>query len=409
MVLRVTVPPGLIGGGADEGYGRVADVFRRNMLSGKEVGAAVAVYRDGVKVVDLWGGYRNGITKVPRQENTLVKMFSTTKGVSSLAIAVAVARGLIAYDAQVADYWPEFAQASKGSITLRQLLSHQAGLPTIDAALTLHDLADPAKMSAVLAAQAPAWTPGTRHGYHAVTLGWYESELIRHADPLGRSLGQFFAQEVAKPLGLDFYIGLPASVERNRIAHLHGYSKTELLLHLNTMPPRFVAAMLNSRGLTARALFTAKGIGGLHAFNREDVRAVEIPAANGIGTARSVAKAYGCVATGGSDLALTASTLDALANPAIPPTKGLRDKVLHVDTTFSLGYIKPFPKFTFGSSDKAFGTPGAGGSFGFADPDTGIGFAYAMNRAGFHLYNDPRELALRQVLFHDIVGARSQT
>ncbi len=292
---------------------------------------------------------------------------------------------------------------------MRQLLSHQAGLPAIDAALTLHDLADPAKMSAVLAAQAPAWTPGTRHGYHAVTLGWYESELIRHADPLGRSLGQFFAQEVAKPLGLDFYIGLPASVERNRIAHLHGYSKSELLLHLNTMPPRFVAAMLNSRGLTARALFTAKGIGGLHAFNREDVRAVEIPAANGIGTARSVAKAYGCVATGGSDLALTASTLDALANPAIPPTKGLRDKVLHVDTTFSLGYIKPFPKFTFGSSDKAFGTPGAGGSFGFADPDTGIGFAYAMNRAGFHLYNDPRELALRQVLFHDIVGARSQT
>jgi CubicO group peptidase (beta-lactamase class C family) len=309
----------------------------------------------------------------------------------------------------VAEYWPEFAQASKGAITVRQLLSHQAGLPVIDAALTLHDLADPAKMSAVLAAQAPAWTPGTRHGYHAVTLGWYESALIRHADPLGRSLGQFFAQEVTQPLGLDFYIGLPASVDRSRIAQLHAYSKTELLLHLNTMPPRFVAAMLNSRGLTSRALFIARGIGGLEAFNRDEVRAVEIPAANGIGTARSVAKAYGCVATGGSELGLTARVLDALAKPAIPPTKGLRDKVLHVDTTFSLGYMKPFPKFQFGSSDKAFGTPGAGGSFGFADPDTGIGFAYTMNKAGFHLYNDPRELALRQALFHDIVGARSQT
>jgi CubicO group peptidase (beta-lactamase class C family) len=407
VVLRVSSD--LIGGDVDEGYGKVADVFRRNMVNGKEVGAAIAVYRDEVKVVDLWGGYRNGITKLPWEEDTIVNMFSTTKGVSSLAIAVAVARGLISYDAPVAEYWPEFAQASKGAITVRQLLSHQAGLPVLDAALTLPDLADPAKMSAVLAAQAPAWSPGTRHGYHAVTLGWYESELIRHTDPLGRSLGQFFAQEVAKPLGLDFYIGLPASVDRNRIAHLHGYSTTELLLHLNTMPPRFVAAVLNSRGLTARALFTARGIGGLHAFNREDVRTVEIPAANGIGTARSVAKAYGCVATGGSDLALTASTLDALANPAIPPAKGLRDKVLHVDTTFSLGYIKPFPKFKFGSSDKAFGTPGAGGSFGFADPDTGIGFAYAMNRAGFHLYNDPRELALRQVLFRDIVGARSQS
>ena len=134
------------------------------------------------------------------------------------------------------------------------------------------------------------------------------------------------------------------------------------------------------------------------AYNREEVRAVEIPAANGIGTARSVAKAYGCVATGGSDLGLTASTLDALVKPAIPPTKGLRDKVLRVDTTFSLGYIKPFPKFRFGSSTMRSERPELGGSFGFADPDTGIGFAYAMNRSGFHLYNDPRELALRQAL-----------
>ena len=122
-----------------------------------------------------------------------------------------------------------------------------------------------------------------------------------------------------------------------------------------------------------------------------------------------MAKAYGCVATGGSDLGLTATILDALAKPEIPPTQGLRDKVLQVDTTFSLGYIKPFAKFRFGSSDNAFGTPGAGGSFGFSDPDTGIGFAYAMNRAGFHLYSDPRELALRQVLFRDIVGTRSQS
>ena len=409
MVLRVTVSPGLIGGDVEEGYGKVADVFRRNMFSGNEVGAAVAVYRDGVKVVDLWGGFRNGITKAQWEEDTLVNMFSTTKGVASLAIAVAAAQGLISYDVKVADYWPEFAQASKGSITVRQLLSHQAGLPAIDAALTLHDLADPAKMSAVLAAQAPAWTPGTRHGYHAVTLGWYESELIRHADRLGRSLGQFFADEVAQPLGLEFYIGLPASVDRDRVAHLHGYSRAEMLLHLNTMPPRFVAALLNPFGLTARTLRNPKGIGDLDAYNREELRAVEIPAANGIGTARSVAKAYGCVATGGSDLGLTQSTLDALAEPAIAPTKGLRDKVLHVDTTFSLGYIKPFPKFRFGSSDRAFGTPGAGGSFGFADPDTGIGFAYAMNKAGFHLYNDPRELALRQAVFHDILGAMSQT
>lgn len=408
MALKVEVSPDLIGGGVDEGYGMIADVFRRNMLSGDEVGAAVAVYRDGVKVVDLWGGYRNGITKAPWKEDTLVNMFSTTKGVSGLAIAVAVSQGLISYDAKVADYWPTFAQASKGSISVRQLLSHQAGLPAIDTPLTVHDLADRAKMSAALAAQAPAWRPGTRHGYHAVTLGWYESELIRHADPLGRSLGQFFAQEVAKPLGLEFYIGLPVSVSRDRVAYLHTYSWAELLRHLNTVPPRFAAAMLNPYSLTGRTLANPKGLGGLGAFNREDVRVVEIPAANGIGTARSVAKAYGCVATGGSQLGLTADVLDALAGPAVPPNRGLRDRVLHVDTSFSLGYLKPFPKFRFGSSHKAFGTPGAGGSFGFADPDTGVGFAYAMNKAGFHLYNDPRELALREALFHDIMGTRSQ-
>ena len=240
MAPKVKVSPDLIGGDVDEGYGKVADVFRRNLSSGKEVGAAVAVYRDGRKVVDLWGGFRNGITQAPWEQDTLVNVFSTTKGVASLAVAVAASRGLISYDAKVADYWPEFAQAGKDAITVRQLLSHQAGLPAIKPPLTLDDLADPTKMSAKLAAQVPAWTPGTRHGYHAITLGWYEGELIRRTDPAGRSLGQFFAEEIAKPLGLDFYIGLPASVDRNRVAHLHAWSRTKTLLHLNTMPPRFV-------------------------------------------------------------------------------------------------------------------------------------------------------------------------
>ena len=260
VVLKVKVSPDLIAGDVDEGYGKVADVFRRNLTSGQEVGAAVAVYRDGVKVVDLWGGFRNGITKAPWEEDTLALMFSTTKGVSALAVAVAASQGLISYDARVADYWPEFAQAAKGPITVRQLLSHQAGLPVLDQAPTLDDVSDPAKLSAMLAAQAPAWTPGSRHGYHAVTLGWYESELIRHADPAGRSLGQFFADEVATPLGLDFHIGLPASVDRDRVAHLHCWSHAEMMLHLNVLPMRFVAAMFNPRSLTSRAVIIPKGL-----------------------------------------------------------------------------------------------------------------------------------------------------
>jgi CubicO group peptidase (beta-lactamase class C family) len=408
MVFKIAVSPDLIGGDVAEGYGKVADAFRANLAAGHEVGAAVAVYRDGAKVVDLWGGYRNGLTKDPWQRDTMVNMFSTTKGVASLAVTVAASRGLIDYDARVADYWPQFAQAGKAEVTVRQLLSHQAGLSALDAPLLLADLSDQDTLSAALAAQAPAWPPGTRHGYHALTLGWYESELIRHTDPAGRTLGQFFADEIAAPLGLDLHIGLPASVNRDLIAHLHGWPRAKALLHLNAMPPRLTLALLNPRGLTGRTVNLPNDVDAMRDYNREDIRTVEIPAANGIGTARSVAKAYGCAATGGRELGLTADTLAAVTKSAVTPTGGIRDKVLHVDSMFSLGYCKPVPHFTFGSSDKAFGTPGLGGSFGFADPDTGVGFAYVMNRLGFHLWSDPRELAIRQALFRDVLGARPQ-
>jgi CubicO group peptidase (beta-lactamase class C family) len=408
MVHKVVAPPDLIEGDADEGYGKVVDAFRANFEAHRDIGAAVAVYRDGLKVIDLWGGYRNGITRTPWQRDTMVNMFSTTKGVASLAVTVAASRGLIDYDAKVADYWPEFAQAGKAEVTVRQLLSHQAGLSALDAPLRLADLSDQDTLSAALAAQAPAWPPGSRHGYHALTLGWYESELIRHTDPAGRTLGQFFADEIAAPLGLDLYIGLPASVDRDLVAHLHGWPRAKALLHLNAMPPRLALALLNPRGLTGRTVNLPNDVDAMRDYNDEDIRTVEIPAANGIGTARSVAKAYGCVATGGRELGLTTDALAAVTKSAVTPTGGIRDKVLHVDSMFSLGYCKPVPHFNFGSSDKAFGTPGLGGSFGFADPETGVGFAYVMNRLGFHLWSDPRELTLRQALFRDVLGARPQ-
>ncbi|MFF0637658.1 serine hydrolase domain-containing protein [Nocardia sp. NPDC004151] len=408
MVLSVKVPPELISGEVDEGFGKVADVFRRTMCSGREIGAAVSVYQGGVKVVDLWGGYRDGVSEAPWERDTMVTVCSTSKGVSSLAVAVAASRGLISYDTKVAEYWPEFGQAGKGSVTVRALLSHQAGLPVLDRALTLADLIDPGRLSAKIAAQAPAWPVGERHGYHAVTLGWYESELIRHADPDGRTLGRYFAEEVAAPLGLDFHIGLPDSVDRDRVARLHAWSRYEAMLHLNTMPPRFVLGLLNPRSLAARA-FTTPGVREFDDLNHEETRTVEMPAANGIGTARAIAALYGCAATGGAEIGLAPDILDALINPAAPPVKGLRDQVLYCDSQFSLGFMKPFPTFTFGSSDRAFGTPGAGGSFGMADPDTGIGFAYVTNRYGFHLWSDPRELALRQALFREVLGGRSQS
>lgn len=400
----------MIDGNVDEGYGKVADAFRANFARGHEVGAAVAVYRDGVKVVELWGGYRNGITKDPWHHDTMVNMFSTTKGVAALAVAVAVSRGLFGYDDKVADHWPEFAQAGKGDVTVRQLLGHQAGLCALRPAPTVQDVADPARLSPMLAAQKPAWPPGTRHGYHAITLGWYKSELIRRTDPAGRTLGRFFAEEIAGPLGLDLHIGLPDSVPRDRVAHVHNWKRAESLLHLNVMPPALVAASFNPVGLLARAGSLPRGVVPWAGdYNRDDVRAIEIPSANGIGTAVAVAHLYGAAAVRDAALGLTQPVVNDLMAQPTPPSRGIRDRVLNVDVVFSLGLSKPTPWGVFGSSDKAFGTPGFGGSFGFADPDTGIGFAYVMNRLGFHLYSDPRELAVRQALFRDVLGVREQT
>jgi CubicO group peptidase (beta-lactamase class C family) len=408
MAQKIKVSPDLIGGDVDEGYGPVADAFRRNLSSGQEVGAAVAVYRDGRKVVDLWGGFRNRATQAPWERDTLVNVFSTTKGVASLAVALAASRGLLDYDAKVADYWPEFAQAGKDTVTVRQLLGHQAGLVAIKPPLTKADIADPAKLSAKIAAQVPAWRPGTRHGYHAITLGWYESELIRHVDPQGRTLGRFFAEEIAGPLGLEFYIGLPDSVDRNRVAYLETIAPTGFILHLNTMPALMAAAMFNPFSLARRALVIASDLTGSDVFNRDEWRVLEIAAGNGTGTATAIAKLYGSAATEGSELGLSSGVRAALEGPAVPPTGRLRDKVLQIDTSYSLGFGKPTSKFVFGSSGKAFGWPGAGGSFGFADPDTGIGFGYVMNRMGYHAYSDPRELALRQALFRDVLRLRPQ-
>ena len=405
MVEQTKISDARSGGYVDEGYGKVADVFRRNLASGREVGAAVAVYRDGRKVVDLWGGFRNGTA--PWEEDTLVTVFSATKGVSALAVAVAASRGLLSYDAKVADFWPEFAQSGKADVTVRQLLSHQAGLPVIAPPLKPADLTDPVQMSAKLAAQAPLWEPGTRHGYHALTFGWYASELIRQTDAQGRTIGRFFDQEIAQPLDLDFFIGLPHHIGPDRVAELRTPTKVTALREAFNMPLRQLFALANPFGLSARAIVLADGMKDVD-VNSTEIRRLEIPAGNGTGTARALAKLYGEAATGGGELGLSQAVLDALKAPATPPTKGVRDVAGKVDTWYSLGFNKPTPKWIFGSSSSVFGTPGAGGSFAFADPDTGVGFAYVMNRMGMHPFSDPRELGLRQALFHDVLGARPQ-
>ena len=387
-------------GDCDEGFGAVADEFARNFRERGEVGAACAVYRDGRKVVDLWGGLANARHKLPWEDDTLVMMFSTTKGVSATALAVAQARGLIDYDARVARYWPEFAEHGKGEITVRQLLAHQAGLPAIAARLSPRVIGDRERLAAALAGERPAWKPGTRHGYHMLSLGWYEGELLRRIDPQGRTLGRFFQDELARPLGIEFYIGLPRDIPERRVARLESFSYAQLL-RADTIPRRMLGALAWPTSLTARTVLNPR-LRRAADLGMPDYRVLELPAAGGIGQVRSVARLYADLATGGHALGLGEPTLTELTAPPRPPAQGTFDMVLKAHSAYALGYIRPGPRHRFGSSERAFGHPGAGGSFAFADPDARLAFAYAPNKLGFHLVDDPREAALRAAVYRSL-------
>jgi CubicO group peptidase (beta-lactamase class C family) len=386
------------------GFEAVADEFRRNFARRGELGAACAVYHRGEKVVDLWGGYRDRHRTRSWLEDTLVVVYSTSKGLSAVTVALARARGLFDYDERVATYWPEFAENGKGEITVRQLLAHEAGVAAVDAPLTPRTLADPDAVAAAIAPQKPNWPPGTRHGYHALSLGFYESELIRRTDPQHRTLGRFFADEIARPLGIEFYFGVPPSVPDERIAAIKGYRRAEVLLHVGPMPALMIAGFARPKSLTYRA-FANPRLRGAVDLDRPEFRAVELPAATGVGQARAIARVYGELAAGGGELGLDADTLAQLEAPAVQPPGGAADLVLRVESAFSLGFLKPSPRFRFGSSDRAYGHTGAGGSFGLADPDTELGFAYTPNRLGFHLRDDPREKPLRDAAYRAVGAA----
>jgi len=388
----------MVGGTVAPGYEPVRDEFMVNFARRGELGAACAAYVRGEKVVDLWGGFRDRARTEPWEQDTMVMVFSTSKGVASTAIALAHSRGLVDFDATVASYWPEFAAARKAEITVRQLLAHQAGLAVIDERLGARRLADLDGLAETLARQPTAWKPGTRHGYHALSLGWYEGELLRRVDPEHRSLGRFFAEEIAAALDIEFYFGLPADVSAERVAGVNGASLLSTLRHVRTMPAGMIANFAIRRSLTART-FGNPRLRGASDLDAPKYRAVENPAAGGIGQVRGIARLYDALARGGSDVGLTAATMEQLTAPPVAPTKGSRDLVLTVDASYALGFVRPSDGFRFGSSERAFGHPGAGGSFAFADPDAEVAFAYAPNRLGHHLRDDPREKMLRDALY----------
>jgi CubicO group peptidase (beta-lactamase class C family) len=388
----------VIDGSVSSGFEDVRREFERNFAEGRELGAACAAYVGGVKVVDLWGGARDARSGEPWREDTLVLVYSTSKGLAAMTLALAHSRGWLDYDERVARYWPEFAQAGKGSITVRQLLAHEAGLPIVDEPLDARLLQDFDGLASAIARQAPLWEPGTRHGYHGVSLGWYEGELMRRVDPKRRTLGRFFAEEIAAPLGLEVFFGAPADMARERLARIERIPAWKALPQTRDLPRGMALAMLNPRSVTYRT-FANPRLRRPADLDRSEYRQVEFPAGGAIGTARDIARAYAAFVADPPELGLTPATLEELTRFPDPPTRGWRDRVLKVPTAFSLGFARPFRDFRFGSSERAFGHPGAGGSFAFADPDRGVAFAYVMNRLGFRLNDDPREKALRDALY----------
>ncbi|MCA9140623.1 MAG: beta-lactamase family protein, partial [Planctomycetales bacterium] len=357
----------IINGSVVAGFERVRDEFQNNFLRRGEGGAACTIYHRGQKVVDLWGGRRCHHSGASWTEQTISLAFSVTKGMAAAVMAVAHSRGLFDLDAAVADYWPEFAVGNKQRITVRQLLSHQAGLVSIDRRLTPQILADHDLMSEITARQKPLWQPGTRHGYHTLTLGWYQNELIRRVDPLGRTLGQFFQDEIATPLGVDFYIGLPDWIEPQTISNTKGFRKLALLANLNQLPWQMVLAGIWPQSVVAKSIKFLR-CNDPATLGKPEFREVEIPSANGFGQARAVAKIYDVLARGGQRLGITPATMRELVAPARTPSLGSRDAVLKIDTQYSFGFSRPSSGFQFGTDDQAFGCPGAGGSFGMADP-----------------------------------------
>ncbi len=380
-----------IEGATDPGFGAVKEAFAANFADRGDQGAALCVYRDGACVVDLWGGVADPTTDRPYALDTLQLVFSTTKGATAACANLLIQRGLLDPSAPVSEYWPEFAAAGKEAVTVEWLLTHKSGLAAIDATLTLSEALAWDPVVEALAAQKPLWEPGTAHGYHALTFGWLVGELVRRVT--GASIGTFFAREVAGPLGLDFWIGLPPA-EEHRVAPL-----SMTLDYMGDMGPEELATMaanFGPDGLGTRALFLNGAFGDLAGagaggpFNLTEVHAAEVPAANGITTARSLARLYAAL-IGEVDgvRILEAGTVDEMSRSRTTGT----DLVLGGESAFGLGMMCD-SAFTPLLGPGGFGHFGAGGSLGFAHPGSGISFGYVMNQMRLAVAGDERTAVL---------------
>ncbi|MCP4121107.1 MAG: beta-lactamase family protein [Bacteroidetes bacterium] len=389
-----------VNGFVEKGFEKVESVFRENFSNRGEVGAACAVYRNGELVVDLWGGHADRKKTRPWKRDTKALVFSSTKGLSSLSFASLHSKGILNFDAKIKDYWPEFAINGKEDITVRQLLAHEAGLMVIDKLLSIHTLKKKDKLASILAGQRPQKAALGKKAYHTWTISLYQSEIARRVDPLSRSIGTLFNDEIALPLDADFHIGIPHGIDDDEIAEIIPFEPVQAILHgWNQIPFRLLLGFWDPYLIPLRSFMNPPVAFSPLIFNQRFIREMEIGSVTGIGTARAMAKIYGEFANGCPNLDYSPQTIKELEAYHSNPNDGLKDMVLKVNLIYSLGLEKPSSFFNFGSDQRAFGHQGAGGSAGFADPAKRVGFAYVMNKMGTNIANDPREKALRDAVY----------
>jgi CubicO group peptidase (beta-lactamase class C family) len=356
-----------VAGTVSPGFERVADAFAANFEEQGDVGAAVCVYIDGAVAVDLWGGLADPQAGRVWEADTPVVVFSVTKGATVICIHMLAERGMLDIDAPVSSLWPEFAAGGKEAIPIRWVLSHRAGVAAVDAPVTFDDILGWDGVVAAIAKQTPYWTPGTRHGYHVRTFGWILGEVIRRCT--GLSPGRMFSEEVATPLGLDFWIGLPEAIEPR-------------LGRVIPPDPLEDSAALEVAAATADTLFgkAAKGPGDLFAYderwNTRPFHAAEMPSSNGVASGRALARMYAATVSDVDGIRLLRP--DTIRRATVVQSEGM-DEVLGWPTNVGLGFALP-PSLGPECPPGSFGHPGAGGSLGFADPGTGLGFGYVTSR-----------------------------
>jgi CubicO group peptidase (beta-lactamase class C family) len=358
-----------IDGHCEPHFTAVREQFFANFTERGDVGAAVCVYLDGVRVVDCWGGHADAARTRPFGPDTIVSVASTTKGMVALCAHMLAERGKLDLDAPVARYWPDFAAAGKQDIPVRWLLSHRAGLPAIRRTLPAAALFDWTAMTAALAETAPWWTPGERHGYHAVTYGHLVGEVIRRVD--GRTVGAFLRDEVTGPLRADFFIGVPEEADGRAAEVLPPPPPGE--------PTSWDTLLADPESVSGRTFLNPPRPLGL--VNTRAWRAAEIPGANGHTSARGVARIYAALARGGELEGVRLLAPGTIEGAIVEQSRG-RDAVLTLPTRFATGFMLGMPGgiFNCGPGRRTFGHPGHGGSIGFADPDARVGFGYVTNQ-----------------------------